>query len=178
MRSLRSALVDSIVLPAPATPKALFDSLCTTLSERRARPVRWRAVVFPLRTVSGLWMGLEDRDLIAVERNADPLLQLMIFGHEVWHMEAGHCGGHGEGASIAARLLADEPGMGDVAAALRVSARTEFARDEEMDAEMFGLELGTELRAWLAPVDGRSKDLGELAGRIAASLSGRRRGSG
>lgn len=156
------------------------------MSRRRGRPVLFRTAVFPPGTASGLWLDLADRDLVVVEERTAPDHQLVILGHEVWHMHAGHHGHDIEGVAVAARLLNEDTGTGTGtggdtdrasvqasirAAVRRVAARTRFDQAGEQDAETFGLLLASKCRTWLAvsalrgPV--RRHDLG---GRIEASL--------
>ncbi|GAA3210174.1 hypothetical protein GCM10020256_08050 [Streptomyces thermocoprophilus] len=112
------------------------------------RPVRVRMSVFPPGTASGLWLDMADQDLVVVEERTAPEHQLVILGHELWHMQAGHGGHHVDGATVAARLL-DE--TSDLAATVRaVAARTRFDLAEERDAERFGLLLASKCRTWLA----------------------------
>ncbi|NBE54383.1 toxin-antitoxin system, toxin component [Streptomyces boluensis] len=170
MRQLCGDLTADLEVTRPAPPEAIFTALCDHLSEKRGRPVEHRLVHFPQGLASGLWLNMEDRDLIVVEQQTGPLHQLVIFGHEVWHMTAGHCGSHTSGLNAAARLLGDET---DVAAAVRsVAARTDFDRAEEEDAERFGQQLGTTLRSLLEP---DKAPVSALERRIQASL-GRRPG--
>ncbi|WP_055570839.1 hypothetical protein, partial [Streptomyces prasinopilosus] len=147
-----------------------FDALCARLAGRRGRPVEYRLVTFPPGTASGLYLDMADRDLICVQEDTSPWHQVVIFGHEAWHMVAGHAGRHEAGPAVAARLLADEA---DLAAALQVAARTDFGRDEESDAELFGLTLAGRLRNWLEGTDAVAPH-SELARRIQASLGHRR----
>lgn len=170
MRELRDDLAGALEdLAKPSTPVELFDALCARLAKRRGRPVEYRLVTFPPGTASGLYLDMADRDLICVQENTSPWHQVVIFGHEAWHMVAGHCGRHEPGSAVAARLLADEA---DLAAALQVAARTDFGRDEESDAELFGLDLAGRLRSWLEGADGAAPR-SELARRIQASLGHR-----
>lgn len=174
MRRLCGELVGAIDLPAPAArPDDLYTALCRAMSARRGRPVRYRTAAFPAGTASGLWLDMTDQDLVVIEERTAPAHQLVILGHELWHMEAGHCTHHvdGVGAAVAARLLSDDTDLRDTV--LGVAARTRFDQAEENEAESFGVLLGSRCRSWLAgsgaagrgpqPRDG-------LAGRIEASL--------
>ncbi|WP_089104124.1 toxin-antitoxin system, toxin component [Streptomyces hyaluromycini] len=174
MRRLSGELVGELTLPAPAPPQELYRALCDALGRRRGRPVQFRTAVFPPGTASGLWLDLTDRDLVVVEERTVPDHQLVILGHELWHMHAEHCGHDMEGVGVAARLLgagteADQAAL--QAAVQRVAARTRSDRAEERDAETFGLLLASKCRTWLAgsalrgPV--RRHD---VAGRIEVSL--------
>ncbi|MBT2364450.1 toxin-antitoxin system, toxin component [Streptomyces sp. ISL-10] len=169
MRRLCGELVAGIDLPAPAAPADLYGALCAGMSRHRGRPVRYRMASFPPGTASGLWLDMADQDLIVIEERTAPDHQLVILGHELWHMKAGHCSHHVEGAAVAARLLTDEADL--QATVLKVAARSRSDQAEEREAESFGLLLGSKCRAWLAGSTGRSPVRREcVAGRIEASL--------
>ncbi|MFE9257038.1 toxin-antitoxin system, toxin component [Streptomyces sp. NPDC006879] len=158
-----------IKLPAPAQPTELYAALCEGMSHHRGRPVQFRMASFPPGTASGLWLDMADRDLVVIEQHTAPDHQLVILGHELWHMKAGHCSHHVDGAAVAARLLSDEADLRETV--LRVAARTRSDLSEEREAESFGLLLGSKCRPWLAGSAGRTpvrRD--DLAGRIEASL--------
>ncbi len=169
MRRLCGELVTELALPAPAEPADLCAALCDGMSRRRGRPVRFHTAAFPPGTASGLWLDMADQDLVVVEERTAPDHQLVILGHELWHMYAGHTGQHVEGAAVAARLLSD---TADLQATVHtVAARTHFDLADEKDAESFGLLLASKCRTWLAgsPLRGPVKR-DDLAGRIEASL--------
>lgn len=148
------------------------------MSRRRGRPVHFRTAAFPAGTASGLWLDLTDRDLVVVEERTAPDHQLVILGHELWHMKAGHHGHDVGGATVAARGadLADEgdPGghLEELAETVRrVAARTRFDRADEKEAESFGLLLASKCRTWLTDSARRERGRRDhLAGRIEASL--------
>ncbi len=169
MRRLCGELVAELTLPAPARPDALYAALCDAMSRRRGRPVRFRTAAFPPGTASGLWLDMAEQDLVVIEERTAPDHQLVILGHELWHMKAGHCSHHVEGAAVAARLLDDDADL--QATVLKVAARTRSDLDEEREAETFGLLLASKCRAWLMGSSPRvpvQRD--HLAGRIEASL--------
>ncbi|GGZ32984.1 hypothetical protein GCM10010387_28870 [Streptomyces inusitatus] len=167
MRQLRDELARALDQADPAGPDEVFAALCARLGEHRGRPVLLRFVDFPPGTASGLYLDMTDRDVICVQASTHPVHQLIIFGHEVWHMVAGHTGHHGGGAAAAARsgpagpaaaarLVTGEPGgpcgpAGDElkSAVRQLAARTGFRQAQETEAETFGLELGAQLRGWL-----------------------------
>ncbi|MGW1713933.1 toxin-antitoxin system, toxin component [Streptomyces sp. NPDC002156] len=169
MRRLCGELVTELKLPAPAEPADLCVALCDAMSRRRGRPVVFRAAPFPPGTASGLWLDMADQDIVVVEERTAPDHQLVILGHELWHMQAGHCGHHVDGAAVAARLLSD---TADLRATVRkVAARTRFDLADEQDAESFGLLLASKCRTWLAGSALRKPvQRDQLAGRIEASL--------
>jgi hypothetical protein len=169
MRRLCGELVAELSLPAPAEPAALHAALCDGMSRRRGRPVQFRTAPFPPGTASGLWLDMADQDLVVVEERTAPDHQLVILGHELWHMNAGHQGHHVDGAAVAARLLSD---TADLQATVRtVAARTHFDATDEKEAESFGLLLASKCRTWLAGSSLRGPvKRDDLAGRIEASL--------
>ena len=169
MRRLCGELVDELSLPAPAEPADLYAALCDAMSRRRGRPVQFRTAAFPPGTASGLWLDMADQDLVVIEERTAPDHQLVILGHELWHMKAGHCSHHVEGAAVAARLLSDDADL--QATVLKVAARTRFDLADEQDAESFGLLLASKCRGWLAGSAMRGPVRRDgLAGRIEASL--------
>lgn len=170
MRRLCGELVAELPFPAPAAhPTELYTALCDAMSRRRGRPVHFRTAAFPVGTASGLWLDMADQDLVVVEERTAPSHQLVILGHELWHMQAGHSTHHVEGAAVAARMLSDDADLR--AAVLKVAARSRFDQADEKEAERFGLLLASKCRTWL---DGSSVrgpvQRDRLAGRIEASL--------
>lgn len=174
MRRLCGELVTELTLPVPARPADLYAALCEAMSRRRGRPVLFRTAAFPPGTASGLWLDMADQDLVVVEERTAPDHQLVILGHELWHMKAGHCGHPvaGSGAEVATRLGA------------RPSTTTRCGRRccgsprapgldlaEEKEAEAFGLLLASKCRTYLAGSSLRGPvQRDHLAGRIGASL--------
>src|SRR4051794_576686 len=172
MRRLRGALVAELTFPAPARPHDLYAALCDAMSLRRGRPVLFRTASFPPGTASGLWLDMADRDLVVVEERTAPAHQLVILGHELWHMQADHSGHHLDGVGVATRVLGDEPDQEALEATVRkAAARTRFDLAEEQQAETFGLLLASTCRTWLAGSSLRGPvQRDHLAGRIEASL--------
>ncbi|MEV5546495.1 hypothetical protein AB0L35_10215 [Streptomyces sp. NPDC052309] len=143
---------------------------------------------------SGLWVDRTSHDLIAYEENTDPEHQLVIIGHEAWHMFQGHCGSataHGPAASraaedndmtgalaelVAAVSRADDmslPPTAPMDAALHFAARSDARQiQEELDAERFGFRFATDVQAALTEAR-TSGDTHNLAGRIQASMAHR-----
>ncbi|MCJ1676770.1 toxin-antitoxin system, toxin component [Streptomyces sp. APSN-46.1] len=169
MRKLCTALTSSLDLESPVEPHTLFRQLCDAMSARRGgRPIVLRFERFPSQlTTSGLWLDMADYDIVVVEKFTTPDHQLVILGHELWHMQAGHSAPHGPGAVAAAQSL---PGGPDLTYAA-VAARSHHEDSEEIEAETFGLLLGDRCRAWLsgggAPGSVRRDD---VAGRIGNTL--------
>ncbi|WP_320782883.1 toxin-antitoxin system, toxin component [Streptomyces sp. CRN 30] len=184
MRRLCGRLVAELALEVPAPPADLYAALCEAMSRRRGRPVLFRTAAFPPGTASGLWLDMADRDLVVVEERTAPEHQLVILGHELWHMKAGHRGHVTEGVTAAARLLGgggeDLRTPGDAwyvdedalrATVRAVAARSRFDLADEREAESFGLLLASKCRTRLAGASLRGPvQRDHLAGRIEASL--------
>ncbi|MEU6404605.1 toxin [Streptomyces sp. NPDC046985] len=162
MRRLADALVDRVSVPAPADPETLFAALVESVGAWRGRPVVVRREVFPPHTASGLWLEGEAQDVVVVDRRAAVWHQIVIFCHEVWHMNR----------------RAQDRGSAPVTGAPRpVAARTDFSLADEQEADQFGMLMGGRLRAWLE--EGQADSVpaadpaaeGDLAGRIGAALN-------
>ncbi|MFB7264328.1 toxin-antitoxin system, toxin component [Streptomyces nojiriensis] len=169
-RRLCGELVAGIRLTAPVEPVDLYAALCEGMSRHRGRRVDFRIASFPPRTASGLWLDMADRDLVVIEERTAPDHQLVILGHELWHMKAGHCSHHVDGAAVAARLLADEADIGETVR--RVAARTRADVQEETEAETFGGGWGGGCGSLFvaSPPHRAPVQRDQLAGRIEASL--------
>src|SRR5690606_2296448 len=109
---------------------------------------------------------------VVIEERTAPAHQLVILGHELWHMKAGHRGHHVAGAGVATRLLDEDPDEEALTATvMRVAARTRFDLADEKEAEAFGLLLASKCRTWLAGSSLRGPvQRDHLAGRIEAAL--------
>ncbi|MFD0068797.1 toxin-antitoxin system, toxin component [Streptomyces sp. NPDC059944] len=184
MKSLSSTLVNG--LSEQRIDDEIFTALSPLLSSMRGRPVVIKRTAFPPDTTSGLWLDLPDMDILAVrEDTADTEHEQVILGHEIWHMVQGHSTVHTRAGRAAARgqagntktihhvvwhLMTSDDGLlsGLGAGDLQYAARTGFDDEQEIEAEMFGLRFGTELRA--ARKTRRRPDLHHVAGRIEDSL--------
>ncbi|MEW1640100.1 toxin-antitoxin system, toxin component [Streptomyces sp. NPDC093801] len=160
MRRLAADLLAGARLARPSGAPEIIAGLCAAYARRRGgRPVEFRLVPFPPDTASGLWLELEDRDLVVVEARTRPEHQLVIACHELWHLDEGTCDVHGPGTAAAARLagprgsLADllRPDSGLDAVVRQAAARADSEDPAEVRAETFGLHLGTILRTYLPP---------------------------
>ncbi|MCH0563104.1 hypothetical protein [Streptomyces sp. MUM 2J] len=105
MRRLSARLVENLTLPPGGGD--LVPALGEALSRVRGRPVRLRGAAFPPLTASGLWVDRVDHDLIVYEENTEPEHQLVIIGHEAWHMFQGHCGDVTHHGPVASRAAGD-----------------------------------------------------------------------
>ncbi|MGW7380134.1 toxin-antitoxin system, toxin component family protein [Streptomyces sp. NPDC054794] len=154
--SMRGLAVDlaRAVRARPCPPddvRALCRALCEEMSARRdGRPVELRFERFPDEIeVTGLWVEFADFDLVIVEERAESLQQLVILGHELWHMQAGHRHHYGVGAATVHALA----GRDDIA--LTVAARNGSHEAEEAEADDFGHRLAAAFRPLLS---GRGPD--------------------
>ncbi|MEU8984896.1 toxin-antitoxin system, toxin component family protein [Streptomyces sp. NPDC048558] len=172
MRELASEL--SAALRAgphpPADVRELCHALCVEMSARRGgRPVELRFERFPDEIeVTGLWVEFQDFDLVIVEERAEAMQQLVILGHELWHMHAGH-GHHHTDGTAAAHALAGTPGWKGIA--LAVAARNGSRERDEAEADDFGHRLAAAFRPLLS-----AKDMDAPLGPVQRSMG--YRGSG
>lgn len=149
-------------IDTPVDVQELADALCKEMSRRReGRPVQLRFERFPDEIeVTGLWMEFHDFDLVIIEERAETVQQLVILGHELWHMKEGHRdhhvdgarkeghrNHHVDGAAAAARALSDGPDWQEIA--LTVAARNGSHEADEAEAEDFGLHLASIFRSWV-----------------------------
>ncbi|MFJ3229977.1 toxin-antitoxin system, toxin component family protein [Streptomyces sp. NPDC086787] len=130
----------------PSDVGELCRALCDVMGERRAgRPVELRFERFPDEIeVTGLWVEFQDFDLVIVEERAESLQQLVILGHELWHIHAGHRHHHGVGAAHVHALA----GRDDIA--LTVAARNGSREADEAAADDFGHRLAAAFRPLLS----------------------------
>ncbi|HZF89654.1 toxin-antitoxin system, toxin component family protein [Streptomyces sp.] len=163
MRDL-AARLDTALRARPQPPtdvRQVCRAVCEEMSARRGgRPVELRFERFPDEIeVTGLWVEFQDFDLVIVEERAEALQQLVILGHELWHMHAGH-GHHRLTGTAAARALAAGPGWRDVA--LTVAARDGSRQREEAEADDFGHRLAATFRPLVTGEDGTGTPPGPL----------------
>jgi hypothetical protein len=196
MRRLSARLVAALDLSD--SEDDVIPGIRRAVEQVRGRPVRMHPVAFPPEIASGLWIDRTTHDVIAYERQTDLEHQLVIIGHEVWHMFEGHCGSltaHGPAASRAAEErvlggvrhvvaaiceadpaelpLADQMDLG-LHVALRADDPSAVRHEEE--AEYFGYRFATGVREAMA--EARSlADPELLAGRIQVSMVHRIRGT-
>lgn len=189
IRQLSARLVRH--LRPPVGDEDVIPLIGEALTQVRERPVRLRKAAFPPVTASGLWVDRTSHDLIVFEENTDPEHQLVIIGHEAWHMFQGHCATHhapiasrasrSEAAATLFQLVAelsdadgaDLPLTERMDAALHFAARTDTRKaDEELDAEHFGFRFATDVQTLLQETRSPVGPL-DLAGRIQASMAHR-----
>ncbi|MFI0141833.1 hypothetical protein [Streptomyces luteogriseus] len=135
-------------------------------------------------------MDRTNHDLIIYEENTEPEHQIVIIGHEAWHMFQGH----GTDLGPAAARAAGSDGTGKLAefvAAISEAAQTDLlpakhmdvglhfaARThshevhEELEAEHFGFRFATDVQAALDEARA-ADDPRNLTGRIQSSMAHR-----
>jgi hypothetical protein len=162
MRRLADTLVDPIRVQFPADPDALFTALVESVSRWRGREIHVVKAHFPPHTATGLWLARETRDDVIIEERAAVWHQMVIFCHEVWHMNQ-------EDAPPGDRLPDDR-------GAQPVAARTDFSLAAEQEADRFGMLVGRRLKTWLeasahSVYAAETNGADDLAGRIGAALN-------
>ncbi|MFJ5265295.1 hypothetical protein ACIQAC_32995 [Streptomyces sp. NPDC088387] len=195
MRRLSAQLVSN--LPSSTHNEDVIPAIGEALSAVRGRPVRLREAVFPPATASGVWVDRTGHDLIVYEQNTDQEHQLVIIGHEAWHMFQDHGRGGLDLSPTASRGAADEAAgtLAAFVAALSQATRADLSPDQNMDvglhfaartdtcgiheeveAELFGFRFATDVQAardqFRAADDPRN-----LTGRVEASMAHRFRRS-
>ncbi|MFF3013635.1 hypothetical protein [Streptomyces sp. NPDC057939] len=184
MKTLLSDLTKETakILEFPAEPEELMQTLCNAMSEqmpeRMKKPIRLRIRAFPDSTrASGLTLEGDKFILVIVEQRTHPEHQLTILGHELWHIKNGDCGHHGLPVAAAARRFGadDDIPWGEL---IRIAARSDSQPDHharaEIQAEEFGLLVGSRFRSWLPGQRARDTITQRTrAGRIASSLTAR-----
>lgn len=185
MRKSVNGLVRGVShLEALVTSELLCLTLCEVMGKRLKRPIEFRTTPFPPGTAGGLALNLGDRDLIVVERKTAPEHQVIITGHELRHLELGHCHTAVAEGTVAARLLRHDADLdGVVSSVLAIAGRqspaladqdgagVKNAQEQEDSAELFGLELAHRVSHLLATKGFDAPDRATTKGRIAAALS-------
>ncbi|MFI7322768.1 toxin-antitoxin system, toxin component [Streptomyces venezuelae] len=159
-RALLRELVEGVShLQAPVEADELCRALCTTMARRRNREIEFRTSSFPPGTASGLWLDLGVRDVVVVEERTAPVQKVVITGHELRHMDQGHCSRHVIQGNVATRLFSYDTDLqatvnavlavtghpAPATGAHRKTAVREHARHES-DADHFGLLLASRVR--------------------------------
>ncbi|MFD5158751.1 toxin-antitoxin system, toxin component family protein [Streptomyces hawaiiensis] len=179
MRGLAAELATAVRKrpPHPTDVRSLCRALCEEMSARRGgRPVELRFERFPDEfEVTGLWVEFQDFDLVIVEERAEAVQQLVILGHELWHLHAGH-GHHHVAGTAAARALDHEPGWTSVP--LTVAARDGSRERYEAEADAFGHRLAAAFRSFAdgSPTPGHGSE--QALDPVRRSMGYRGRGGG
>ncbi|MFC4018965.1 hypothetical protein ACFOW4_13570 [Micromonospora sp. GCM10011542] len=145
-----------------------IQRLCDLLGERRGRPIHLVPIKLPAHTVCGMCVPTGEFDAIFFEQDTSPLHQLLIIGHELGHLLAGHRATQVLDPDASRLLLPDL----DPQLVQRSLGRSNYAAVEEREAEMIGSLLLRRARAGRddeqdSPLDSRQA---ELYGRLRHSL--------
>ncbi|MCX5193445.1 toxin-antitoxin system, toxin component [Streptomyces sp. NBC_00249] len=177
MRRLGADLLAHAHVAPPGGAAEIIGGVCAAFGRRAGgRPVEARFAPFPPDTASGLWLKLDDRDLLVIEARTRPEHQLVIACHELWHVAEGSCDSHGPGMAVAARLTGPRGSLTELlrsdsgldAVVRRAAARADLGDPAEIRAETFGLHLGKILKTLLPPP--RQERFPEEIERIKTSL--------
>ncbi|WP_075661657.1 toxin-antitoxin system, toxin component family protein [Streptomyces acidiscabies] len=130
----------------PSGARELCHALCEEMTARRGgRRVEVRFERFPDEIdVTGLWVEFQEFDLVIVEERAEEVQQLVILGHELWHLHDRHRHRH-----AAVDALSGWEGV-----PLTAAARDGSRKVDEAEADDFGHRLAAAVRPYLRPEDG------------------------
>ncbi|MET9359291.1 hypothetical protein ABZX93_00055 [Streptomyces sp. NPDC006632] len=140
-----------------------IDELHRYLSTQNRRPIHLIPMPFPERHLFGLWLKLDDFDIIAYEKAASPSHKEHIIAHELSHIAFAHRGSVEFDHSDTSRLFTDvEP-----AEVQGMLMRSRYSDDEEQEAEtMASLILARATKRWLEPAWGVPDEAAEIVARI------------
>lgn len=164
LRKRCEQLLTALDVPEPLDIRAL----CQVLGERRGRPIHLIPMKLPARTVCGMFVPTGEFDAIFFEQDTSPMHQMLIIGHELGHLIAGHQTTEVLDADASRMLLPDL----DPQLVRRSLGRSNYAAAEEREAEMIGSLLIRRARVRTSDEDDSPLDGGqtELYGRLRHSL--------
>jgi hypothetical protein len=137
-RSCR-ALIDQLELPHVLS----IEALCHHLVAQRTRPIHLHPLSPEAAATGtcGLWLATDTADHIFYEHRTTPLHQEHIVLHEIGHLLFNH---RTVGLDSEAGWDALLPDL-DVSTVQRLLRRTNYATDQEQEAELFASFLGTHI---------------------------------
>jgi hypothetical protein len=133
-------------LPVPAEREQVIEALCRRMKRRSGRDIQHRFVSFPPDTVSGLWVATDTTDYILCEEQTSPWHQLLITGHEFWHVEADHQATTAAWPDIS---HLESPTPEPTAVSRIVASRCHYNDVAEQEADLFASLLLAKLTRWL-----------------------------
>lgn len=139
LRRRCQAVIDRLELPHDLS----VEALCRHLAAQRARPLRLHPLPHEATTIGacGLWLATDTEDHIFYERRTALVHQEHIVLHEIGHLLFNH----------RTVPLDSEVGWGallpdlDVGTVQRLLGRTNYATDQEQEAELFASILGSHI---------------------------------
>ncbi|MGA5227103.1 MULTISPECIES: regulator component [Streptomyces] len=120
-------------LHAPQTNS--FEAICQWVEERRGRPLILRELPDQIAAtgVCGLWLGIDEADLVFYQAHTVPFHQQHIILHELGHILCDH---HRAPNSVAADQLSGLFNGLQPQLIKRLMTRTRYTAIEEQEAEM------------------------------------------
>ncbi|MFG2292487.1 toxin [Streptomyces sp. NPDC048603] len=146
-----------------------IDELHRYLSEERGRPIHLVPTSFPERHLFGIWLKLDDFDVVAFEKSASPSHKEHIIAHELSHIAFEHRGSVQPDGGDPGRGLTDV----DPAAVRGILMRSRYSDDEEQEAEtMASLILARATKRWVEPVWALPDEAADIVARIEHGIGG------
>ncbi|UQX03827.1 hypothetical protein [Streptomyces sp. RerS4] len=144
-----------------------IDDLHRYLSEQRRRPIHLISTSFPEPHLFGIWLKLDDFDVIAFEEAASASHKEHIIAHELAHIALEHSGSVQLDQADPGALFSDV----DPEAVRGVLMRSRYSDDEEQEAEtMASLILARAAKRWTEPAWGVPAEAAEIVARIESGL--------
>ncbi|MGW7349224.1 toxin [Streptomyces sp. NPDC054854] len=144
-----------------------IDELHRHLTEQRNRPIHLISTPFPERHLFGIWLKMDDFDVIVYEKAASSSHKEHIIAHELAHIAFDHNGSLQLAGGDSGQVIPDV----DPAAVRGMLMRSRYSDDEEQEAEtMASLILARAAKRWTEPAWGVPADAAEIVARIENGL--------
>ncbi|MGW0392195.1 toxin [Streptomyces sp. NPDC003042] len=144
-----------------------IDELHHYLSEERRRPIHLISSPFPEPHLFGIWLKMDDFDIIVFEKAASPSHKEHIIAHELSHIALEHSGSVQLDQSDPSQLFSDV----DPADVRSMLMRSRYSDDEEQEAEtMASLILARATKRWDERAWGVPDEAAEIVARIESGL--------
>lgn len=144
-----------------------IDELHRYLSVQRRRPIHLISTPFPEPHLFGIWLKMDDFDVIVFEKAASSSHKEHIIAHELAHIAFEHRGSVQLDQSGSGQLFSDV----DPAAVRGMLMRSRYSDDEEQEAEtMASLILARATKRWTEPAWGVPEEAAEIVARIENGL--------
>lgn len=144
-----------------------IDELHRYLSESRRRTIHLLPTSFPERHLLGLWLKLDDFDVVAFEKSASPAHKEHIITHELAHIAFEHRGSVPLDQTPSGPLLSNV----DPAGVRGLLMRSRYSDDEEQEAEtMASLILARATKRWVEPAWAVPAEAADVVARIEQGL--------
>ncbi|MFB9518030.1 hypothetical protein [Streptomyces purpureus] len=144
-----------------------IEELHHYLSTQRRRPIHLIPMTFPERHLFGMWLKMDDFDIIVFEKAASASHKEHIIAHELAHIAFEHRGSVSPSPNGSGQFL-DDVDPADVRGMLM---RSRYSEDEEQEAEtMASLILARATKRWLEPAWGVPEEAAEIVARIESGV--------